>query len=80
MARSDNIVMVKKPRPDELWCGRCERFKFGGLFNPSQRTKSDKSRRCIECQTAQSTETRKRLTPKTQPGDNWRGNNALFLR
>ena len=62
-----------------VWCSRCERRKFVGLFNLSQKKLSDKARVCMACQRARSTDTRKHLTPKSPPGD-WRGNDALFLK
>jgi hypothetical protein len=79
--RASATGKLTKDVSGQLHCGRCGKSKFAGLFNESQRQKqvSDVARRCMECQKTQSTEMRRRFTPKTKPGDNWRGNNALFL-
>jgi hypothetical protein len=66
--------MKPKKRPT-LWCSRCERLKFAGLFNPSQKKLGDNGRVCMACQRERSTDSRKRhLTPKSIPSWDWRGN------
>jgi len=70
---------VMQPKQPTLWCNRCERFKFAGLFNPSQKKVSDRARVCMACQRARSTDMRKHLAPKSPPCD-WRGNDAIFLK
>jgi hypothetical protein len=64
--------MKAKQKPaTELWCGRCQRFKFADLFNPAQKQRTDNGRLCMECQKAQGAETRKRWHVKSTGGD-WR--------
>jgi hypothetical protein len=73
---------MKPMQRPTLWCSRCERLKFAGLFNPSQRKLSDNGRVCVcmACQRARSTDARKRVTPKPLPSWDWRGNGGLFLK
>jgi hypothetical protein len=40
----------KASKPDEIWCGGCEKYKFAGLFTTSEKKLTAGTRRCISCQ------------------------------
>jgi len=64
----------------KLYCGGCQKDKFGGLFSESQRKcKQDSQRRCFKCVQDRSKAERKRNKPRAVD-HGWRDSNAIFFR